>query len=102
MDQKKKRRAIAIAKKLKEEKGLTIKLSEIDEDIKKIKKNQAEILKIKTENQGSKVIEKAADDNYKKLQDIIDTLNEYMEILHPAGLIDYGSGPSGKKVVSQG
>lgn len=99
---KQKKRFVAIARQLKEQKGLTIKQNEIVEDLKRYKKAQEDILKVKEEYQGNEAVSKAADDSCKRLQKIIGDLNEYMSILHPTGLIDFGSGKGGKQVVSQG
>ena len=99
---KKKKRIVAIARQLKDKKGLTIKQNELNQDLTRFKTAQKEILKVKEEYKGVEIVEKEADAKYKKLQSIIDELNEYMSILHPEGIIDYGSGASGKKIVGQG
>jgi|688.fasta_scaffold2112237_1 hypothetical protein len=89
--EKQKRRIIAIARQLKEQKGFTFKHSEYVEDLARFKKAQSEILKIKEEYKGVDVIQKKADIEYKKFQAIIDQINDYMQILHPEGLLDFGS-----------
>jgi hypothetical protein len=89
--EKQKKRIIAIARQLKEQKGFTFKHSEYVEDLARFKKAQSDILKVKEEYKGVDVVEKEADKEYKKLQSIIDEINDYMQILHPEGLLDFGS-----------
>jgi hypothetical protein len=91
---KQKRRIIAIARQLKEQKGLTFKHSEFMQDLNRAQKAQADILKVKEEYKGIEIVEKEADKEYKKLQAIIDEINDYMQILHPEGLLDFGSSPT--------
>ncbi len=102
MDEKTKRRVVAIAKQLKEKKNFVVNQQEVNKDIVRYKKAQQDILKVKEQYKGIELVEKEADSSHKKLQDIIDGLNEYMRVLHPAGLLDMGSGSSGKSVVGQG
>jgi len=89
--EKQKKRIIAIARQLKEQKGLTFKHSEFVQDLTRAQKAQTDILKVKEEYKGVDVVEKEADKEYKKLQSIIDEINDYMQILHPEGLLDFGS-----------
>jgi hypothetical protein len=101
MNEKDKIRVKALAKKLKEKKGINIKQSGLQSDINRLKKDQEKIIKLKSESE-SLVIHKEADLAVKKLQSIIDDINDYMTVLHPEGLLDYGSSTSGGKVMGQG
>jgi hypothetical protein len=102
LNDKQKRAATAITRGLKEKKGLSIKQSELLQEIDDCKKRQKKALEIKEANAKSPVVVEKADETYRKLQNIIDDINEYMSILHPEGLLDYGSGASGGKVMGQG
>lgn len=101
LNDKQKRNAIAIARKLKKDKGFTIKQSELLHEIDDCKKRQKKALEIKNENSDSPAVVEKADQTHKQLQKIIDDINDYMSVLHPEGLIDYGAGPTGK-VMGQG
>lgn len=94
-DEKKALRVRALAKGLKEKKGFVAKESELKQDIARLEKTQKEIKeassKFQTEEGKSQ-----ADNAYKKLQNIIDDLNEYMSILHPEGLIQIDTSSSGE------
>jgi len=100
MNEKDKIRVTALAKKLKEQKGITIKQAGLQSDVTKLKKDQDKIKKIKSGSE-SLAVHKEADTAVKKLQSIIDDLNDYMTVLHPEGLLDYGSGGGGK-IMGQG
>ncbi len=102
MDDKSKRKIVAIAKQLKEKKGFVVNQQEVNKDIMRYKKAQQEILKVKEAHKGIEIVEKEADQSCKKLQGIIDDLNEYMRVLHPEGLLDLGSGSSGQFAMGQG
>jgi len=102
LNDKQKKAVVAITRQLKEQKGLTIKQSELLQEIDDCKKRQKRALEIKQENEKLPAIAQKADDTHKKLQNIINELNEYMSILHPEGLLDYGSGAGGKQVMGQG
>lgn len=97
--EKQKRRIVALTRRLKEDKGLTVKQADIQKAINEYKEAQKEYSKIKEEHSDSEVISKRMDDSIVKVQKIVDDMNEYMRILHPEGLLDMGSGPS---VVSHG
>jgi uncharacterized membrane-anchored protein YjiN (DUF445 family) len=99
---KQKKRFVAIARQLKQQKNITIKQNEIVEDLKRYKKAQEDVLTVKEQYKGNEAVSKAADESYQRLQKIIGDLNEYMNILHPEGLIDFGSGKGGKQILSQG
>lgn len=102
LNDKQKRRIIALTKQVREQKGIAIKKGELDQDIARYKKAQQEILKQKEGFENNLEVTTAVDKGYKQLQTIIDDLNEYMRVLHPEGLLDMGSGSSGKSVVGQG
>lgn len=101
LNEKQKKAAIAITRKLRKDKGFTVKQAELLQGIDDCKQKQRKILEIKKENEESPAVVEEADKAYKQLQKIIDDVNEYMAILHPEGLLDYGSGPTGK-VMGQG
>ena len=69
-----------------------MKASEYNHEIKQLKEKQKEINKIKEEHKDIPAIVEKADDSNKKLQTIINDLNDFMKVLHPEGLIDYGNG----------
>jgi uncharacterized FlaG/YvyC family protein len=103
-NEKKALRLKAIAKGLKEKKGLVVKESELKTDISKLEKAQKEIKETssKFQTQEGKT---EADRAYKKLQNIIDDLNEYMAILHPEGLIQLDTSSlanDGSRTISSG
>ncbi len=102
LNDKQRKKFVAIVRQLKKQKGVAIKQQELNQDIERYKKAQEEILVIKEQNLGLKDVESYADDKVKKLQGIIDELNEYMKILHPEGLLDLGIGSAGKAIVSNG
>lgn len=91
---KQKRRAIAITRQLKEQKGITVKKGELLAGVNEFKKTQQEILKVKNEYADCPLVQEKADEEFKKLQKIIDDLNDYMKVLHPEGLLDLGSASS--------
>ena len=80
----------AIIRRLRKEKGLRIYKHELDTDLLKLKKAQQSILEIKEANKDHPNVLEEADKSVKKLQGIIDDINEYMTVLHPDGLIDIG------------
>jgi len=98
---KQKKRIVAITRQLKEQKGVTIKQSELAQDLASCKQRQKKVLEIKEQFKDVPVIQEQANESHKKLQRIIDDLNDYMAILHPEGLLDYGSG-SAKSIVGNG
>lgn len=102
LNDKQKRRLVAVVNQLKQQKGLTIKKNELDQDIARYKKAQQEILQQKEGFEDNKEVVDAVEKGYKKVQSIIDELNEYMRVLHPEGLLDLGQGSSGKAILSQG
>ncbi|MDA0771764.1 MAG: hypothetical protein O3C63_02355 [Cyanobacteria bacterium] len=91
LNEKEKTRFLAILKAMKEQKGYVVKQSELQADIKHYKKSQAEIEDLKKEYSDCPAVLKEADAQKKKLQNIINDLNQYMQILHPEGLLDMGS-----------
>jgi DNA repair exonuclease SbcCD ATPase subunit len=97
-----KRRLIALTRQLKEQKGLTIKKSELDQDIAHYRKAQEEIIQIKDQHRESPAVTKAAEESYGKLQSIIDDLNDYMGLIYPEGLIDLGSDGHGQTAMASG
>ena len=99
--EKQKRQIVAITRKLKEQKGITIKPSEVDHDLKDLKETIKKIDSIKEEFKDTPAVVEEADKGKKRLMKIISDMNEYMAVLHPEGLLDYGSG-SGGKVMGQG
>ena len=101
MNEKDKIRVRALARKLKEKKGITIKQVGLQSDVSRLKKDQEKIKELKKQSE-SPAVHKEADLAVSKLQAIIDDLNDYMSVLHPEGLLDYGSGTSGKQVMGQG
>ncbi len=94
-DEKEKRRLIALTRALKEEKGLSIKKIELDNDILRLRKAEKELEAIKQEYKDSPVVVKEAEKEKAKLRAIVDQLNEYMKIIHPEGLLDL-TGTDGK------
>jgi uncharacterized membrane-anchored protein YjiN (DUF445 family) len=102
MTDKQKRAYTAVIKKLKEQKGITIKYAEMQSDLQDCKDRQKKIVELKQQFTSLPAVQEEADKSYKKLQNIIEDINEYMSILHPAGLLDMGSGTSGKSIVGQG
>ena len=102
MNDEQQKRFVAIIRQLKKQKGLTVKQSELVNDINNLKKAQEDILKIKEENKDNEDIKQEVDKGYKKLQSVVNDLNEYMKVLHPEGLLDFGSGASGQQIVGQG
>lgn len=99
---KQKKQFIAVARQLKQQKGLTFKQSELQQDIINCKKAQEEILKLKEGFENNKEVTTKVEENHKKLQTIIDDLNEYMRILHPEGLLDFGKGSAGQALMGNG
>ncbi|MBT6842834.1 MAG: hypothetical protein HOA17_03430 [Candidatus Melainabacteria bacterium] len=91
LNDKQKKRVVAITKQLKIQKGISINQKEIMDGISSCKKSQQEILGIKKQHPNSLEVREKAETNTKKLQNIIDDLNEYMRILHPEGLLEMGS-----------
>ena len=102
LNDKEKRRFVAIAKEMKKKKNFVVKQPEMRAGIQEYQKAQKELLDLKEEYKNYPAVVQKADESYKQLQTIIDDLNEYMRVLHPAGLLDMGSGSSGKSVVGQG
>ena len=94
IDQKQKKRAVAVVKALRDQKGIVLKKHELDQDLKNLKKAQQEVLDIKAQD-SSPATQKEADKSFNKLQSIIDDLNDYMSVLHPEGLIDIGPSAQG-------
>lgn len=101
-NEQKKRRIVAITKQLRNQKGLTIKQSDLNEGLAEYKEAQTQLLSLKEKYNSMPGVVEKIDSEYKKVQKIINDLNEYMSVLHPEGLIDFGSGKGGKQVVSQG
>lgn len=87
---KNKRRAIAITKKLKEEKGINLTKAGFDVGLKQYQKAQEQIRK-EAEGSNSPEVKRVADESCQKLQGIIDDINYYMGIVYPEGLIDIGT-----------
>lgn len=102
MNEKSKKRFVAIARQLKEQKGVLLKQAELTEGIKTLKEAQVKIDKTQKANPDSAAVQQDSEEKKKKLQDIIDELNDYMKILHPEGLLNMGKGSSGKSVMGQG
>ena len=100
MNEDQKKKFVAVIRQLKKQKGLTIKHTELNEELKFYKGKQQEVKAIRAGSE-DKVVHEEADKQNKKLQSIIDNLNDYMKVLHPEGLLDYGSGAGGQ-VVGQG
>lgn len=101
-DDKRKRRIVAVSKKLKEDKGLVVKSSDLQKAIADYKQIQKDYQQVKEKYKDSEAVVKRADESTKKVQTIIDELNEYMRVLHPEGLLDMGTGSSGKAIVGHG
>ncbi|MDD9897392.1 MAG: hypothetical protein OXU45_00165 [Candidatus Melainabacteria bacterium] len=101
LDEKEKKRFVAIARAMKSQKGYIVKQNELQTDISSHKEAQKKLDKVKEEYSDCPAVIKEADQQKQKLQNIIDDLNDYMRVLHPEGLLDMGSGNSGT-VVSQG
>lgn len=87
--QKEKRRVLAIAKRLKEQKGIMVSKLAVDDDLRKLKKAKKEAEEIGA-NSDSAVVKKASEETQANLQSVIDNLNDYMGIIYPEGLIDLG------------
>lgn len=85
-----KKRFQAIIRRLRKEKGIRIHKHELDTDLLKLKKAQQSIIEIKEAHKDQPTVIEEADKSVKKLQTIIDDINEYMSVLHPEGLIDMG------------
>lgn len=102
MNDQERKRFVAITRRLKEQKGITIKQSEVAVLLEKLKKGYKDVSAVKEEYKSYDAVKEEADIELKKIQSIINDLNEYMSILHPEGLIDFGTGKGGKQVVSQG
>lgn len=102
MNEDQKKKFVAIVRQLKKQKGISIKQAEVTKDIKRFQKAQQDILKVKEEYKGNTIVENEADKENKKLQSVINELNDYMKILHPEGLLDFGTGSTGQQVVGQG
>ncbi len=98
-----KKRFKAIIRRLRKEKGIRIYKHELDTDLLRLKKAQQSILEIKEASKDQPNVIEEADKSVKKLQSIIDDINEYMTVLHPEGLIDIGgegSAPQGTIAIS--
>jgi hypothetical protein len=91
-----KRRIIAITRKLREDKGIVIRKSDLDQDLARVKSSQDNIVKSKKLDTSKEHAAKA-DESTKKLQEVIDNLNEYMSVLHSANLIEIDVGGSDLK-----
>ncbi len=102
LNDKEKRRFVAIAKEMKKKKNFVIKQTGMRAGITEYQKAQKELLELKEEYKDCPAVVQKAEENYKKLQGIIDDLNEYMRVLHPEGLLDLGSGSSGQFAMGQG
>jgi hypothetical protein len=102
MNEDQKKKFVAIVRQLKKQKGLNIKQAEVTKDLNRIQKAQQDILKVKEEYKDEPAVQKEADKEYKKLQGIVNDLNEYMKVLHPEGLLDFGTGSTGQQIVGQG
>lgn len=102
LNDKEKKKLIALTRRLKEEKGITIKKAEIDGDIQRFRKAQEEIQAVENEYKDYPAVVEEAKQSRQKLQSIIDELNEYMGVVYPEGLIDLGSGPQGQAVMANG
>lgn len=102
MNEDQKKKLVALTRQLKKQKGISIKQSELQEDITRLKKAQEEINSIKEQHKDVEVVQKEADVENKKLQIIINELNDYMKVLHPEGLLDFGTGATGQQIVGQG
>ena len=102
MNEDQKKRFIAIVRQLKKQKGITLKQSELVKDLNNVKQAQERILKVKEEYKDEEVVQREADKEYKKLQEVANNLNDYMKVLHPEGLLDFGTGASGQAIVGQG
>lgn len=102
LNEKEKRRLVALVKGLKTQKGITLNQNSANKGIQELKGIQKEILQVKKEYPDSAEVKDKADKEFNRLQNIIDNLNEYMTVLHPEGLIDLGSGSGGGKVMGQG
>lgn len=98
-----KKRFKAIIRRLRKEKGIRIYKHELDTDLLRLKKAQQSILEIKEASKDQPNVIEEADKSVKKLQGIIDDINEYMTVLHPEGLIDIGgsdNAPQGTIAIS--
>ncbi len=102
LSEKEKRRVIAITRQLKEQKGIGVDPKEINADIKIYRDKLAGLDAVKKEYSDLPAIVEEAEQEQKKLQSIINDLNEYMEVLHPEGLLDFGSGSKGTKTMGAG
>jgi uncharacterized membrane-anchored protein YjiN (DUF445 family) len=102
MNEDQKKRFIAIVRQLKKQKGITLKQSELVKDLNNVKQAQERILKVKEEYKDEEVVQREADKEYKKLQEVANNLNDYMKVLHPEGLLDFGTGAGGQAIVGQG
>lgn len=102
MNEEQKKKFVAIVRQLKKQKGITLKQNELLNDVNNLKKAQQDILKVKAEYKGNEIVEREADKEHQKLQAVVNNLNEYMKILHPEGLLDFGTGSTGQAIVGQG
>lgn len=102
MNEDQKKKFVAVVRQLKKQKGITVKQADLAKDINHFKEAQQEILKVKEEYKDEELVQKEADKEYKKLQGIVNELNDYMKVLHPEGLLDFGTGTNGQQVVGQG
>ena len=102
MNENQKKKFVAIVRQLKKQKGVTVKQADLMKDINHFKKAQQDILKVKEEYKDHEIVQKEADKEYKKMQNIVNELNEYMKVLHPEGLLDFSTGSTGQAIVGQG
>jgi hypothetical protein len=102
MNEDQQKKFVAIVRQLKKQKGVSIKQAGIMKDIKRFQQAQKDILQVKEEFKDNEIVVKEADKEHKKLQAVVNELNEYMKILHPEGLLDFGAGSTGQQIVGQG
>lgn len=102
MNENQKKKFVAVVRQLKKQKGVTVKQSDLMKDINHFKQAQQDILKVKEQYKDEEIVQKEADKEYKKMQNIVNELNDYMKVLHPEGLLDFGTGTNGQAIVGQG
>ena len=102
MNEDQKKKFVAIIRQLKKQKGIAVKQSGLAKDLNNVKEAQQRVLEVKNKYPDDKVVQREADKEYQKLQSVASDINEYMKILHPEGLLDFGTGSNGQQIVGQG
>lgn len=101
VDDKKRRKVVAITRELKKQKGIVMKKSGFEAELQNLKNEQAKIAKI-VEGENDQEVLDAAHESNAKLQNIVDDINLYMGIIYPEGLMEIDTEETGVAVSISG